>query len=351
VAEVANQQHLDLLQQGVESWNQWRKEHPKQRPNLRGADLRGANLRRANLFRADLRGADLRRANLREAVLTGADLGRAQLYRANLNRATLTDVNLEAADLERVFLRRADLRGANLREANLQLSVLVASKLDGVHLTGARVYGISAWGLEGVPKAQSDLIITPPEMPAITVDNLKVAQFIYLLLDNEEIRDVIDTITSKVVLILGRFTDERKTVLDAIRKELRRQNLTPILFDFDKPASKDLTGTVETLARLARFIIADLTDPSSIPHELGTVVPLLRTTPVLPLRLQGSSGYSMFDDLRAYPWVLKTHEYQNVESLVASLAEVIEPAETKAQQFRRKLTNGGTDSEITSEAD
>jgi hypothetical protein len=31
---------------------------------------------------------------------------------------------------------------------------------------------------------------------------------------------VIDTITSKAVLILGRFTDERKAVLDALREEL-----------------------------------------------------------------------------------------------------------------------------------
>ena len=40
----------------------------------------------------------------------------------------------------------------------------------------------------------------------------------YLLLNNEEIRHVIDTITSKVVLILGRFMPERKAILDAIRR-------------------------------------------------------------------------------------------------------------------------------------
>src|SRR5215207_2029801 len=32
--------------------------------------------------------------------------------------------------------------------------------------------------------------------PEITVDNIEVAQFVYLLLHNEKIRDVIDTITS-----------------------------------------------------------------------------------------------------------------------------------------------------------
>jgi hypothetical protein len=52
------------------------------------------------------------------------------------------------------------------------------------------------------------------------VDNIKVAQFIYLLLNNEEVRNVIDTITSKAVLILGRFSDDRKPILNALRDAL-----------------------------------------------------------------------------------------------------------------------------------
>jgi hypothetical protein len=35
------------------------------------------------------------------------------------------------------------------------------------------------------------------------VDNIEVVQFIYLMLNNQKIRDVIDTITSKAVLISG----------------------------------------------------------------------------------------------------------------------------------------------------
>lgn len=78
--------------------------------------------------------------------------------------------------------------------------------------------------------------------------NLEVAQFIYLLITNARIRDAIDAITTKVVLILGRFTDERMPVLQAIRDELRTRDYLPVLFDFDKPASRDLTETVSTLA-------------------------------------------------------------------------------------------------------
>jgi hypothetical protein len=56
----------------------------------------------------------------------------------------------------------------------------------------------------------------PPGEPEITVDNIEVAQFIYLMLYNQKVRDVIDTITSKAVLILGRFAAQRKKVLDAM---------------------------------------------------------------------------------------------------------------------------------------
>ena len=66
--------------------------------------------------------------------------------------------------------------------------------------------------MEGVK--QRNLVITPEHEPEITVDNIEVAQFIYLMLNNEKVREVIDTITSKAVLILGRFTEERKPVLE-----------------------------------------------------------------------------------------------------------------------------------------
>ena len=100
-------------------------------------------------------------------------------------------------------------------------------------------------------------MITPEDESAIHVDNLEVAQFVYLLLNNDKIRDVIDTIGKKAVLILGRFTTDRKAVLDAIREALRNSGYLPILFDFEKPGTRDTHETIVTLAGMVRFIIAD----------------------------------------------------------------------------------------------
>jgi hypothetical protein len=141
------------------------------------------------------------------------------------------------------------------------------------------------------------------------------------------------------VLILGRFTAKRKAVLDALRDELRKRDYLPILFDFDKPASKDLTGTVTTLANMVRFIVADGTDPKSIPHELATIVPTT-IVPVKPILLTSEREYAMFGDLqRRHHWVLPTHRYERQEQLIADLDMcVIRPAEEKADELRKTVS-------------
>ena len=148
----------------------------------------------------------------------------------------------------------------------------------------------------------------------------------------------IHTIGKKAILILGRFTEERKKVLDALREELRRHDYLPILFDFDKPASKDLTGTVLTLAHMARFIIADLTDRSSIPKELEAIVPGL-AVPVQPLLEGSSQPYAMLKDYWKYDWVLPVYRYERLEPLLGLAENVIAPAEGKAKGLaeRRRM--------------
>ena len=317
----------------VAAWNRWRRDNPKApRPDFGRADLRRAILEEANLTRANLREAALRGANLTRADLTGADLTGANLRGANLTRADLRRAELTRADLTWANLTRADLRQADLTRA-----LCVGTTIDAANLSGCRVYGISAWDVSSADTVQQGLVITSEnETAAVTVDNLEVAQFIYLMLHNKNLRAVIDTITSKVVLILGRFTDERKAVLDALRDTLRTRRLTPVLFDFTKPATKDVTGTVETLARMARFVVADLTDPSSIPYELALIVPFLRTTPVVLLRLAGTTGFTMVKDLEAYQgWVIPVREYPNPAALVVGIDDyVIRPAEARLKVLR-----------------
>src|SRR2546430_17702728 len=88
---MANQEYLDILKQGVETWNRWREEHGGAdiQLDLYKADLRGANLSRANLSRANLSHADLTGADL-----TGADLSKTVLVEADLTRAILSQCSI-----------------------------------------------------------------------------------------------------------------------------------------------------------------------------------------------------------------------------------------------------------------
>lgn len=339
---MASQEQYDILRQGVEIWNQWRKEHADVQPDLVGAlfgapYFSNAHLNRANLSGAKLSGAHLRRFDLREADLSRADLSGVNLVRADLSYANLSGANLISANLREANLVRADLSHADLSGADLSGAMLVGTNFTEATLTRCHIYGIAAWNVELQGARQNDLIITPIDEPTITIDNLKIAQFIYLLLNNAEIRDAIDTIAKKAVLILGRFTPERKAILDTLREVLRTHGYLPILFDFDKPGSRNFTETVRTLAHLSRFIIADLTDPSSIPQELYAIVPTL-AVPVQPVLLKRKREYSMFTDLLStYHWMLPIHFYEDQTDLLATLKEeVIEPAEQKALELEKR---------------
>jgi hypothetical protein len=246
-----------------------------------------------------------------------AALERANLTEANLTKANLTDANLRMANLD-----GADLSGANLMNANL-----VETNLTSTTLAGCRIYGISAWNLELEGAEQSNLVITRHDEPTVTVDNLEVAQFIYLLLTNEKIRDVLDTIGKKGVLILGRFTPERKLVLDALREKLREHDFVPMMFEFEGAKSKDFTETVKILADMSRFIIADITNPKSSPLELQAAVPDYMV-PFVPIIQDGEEPFSMFANLQnKYDWVMDVLEYKDHKQLIAVVEKaIIRPA-------------------------
>jgi uncharacterized protein YjbI with pentapeptide repeats len=367
---MADPEQLAILRQGSGAWNHWRAEHAVHQPDLSGADFSsiysgagslGVKLQAVNLSEADLRDAqlpgaefqgadlsscDLAGADLTEAKFMGAELRYANLSSAHLHGAKINDArapyaNFSDADLTGTYLwgsdfREADFRGANLTGANLMNTQLVRVKFQKAILVKCKVFGIAAWELELEGAVQKDLNINRPDAPAIVVDDLELAQFLYLLLDNRRLRRVIDTITSKVVLILGRFTPERKAVLDALRECLRKNNYVPILFDFPLPGSRDITETVTLLARMARFIVADLTAASSIGKELEAIVPGL-AVPVQPLLEGSTSPYSMFADYWKYDWVLPLHRYEGLEQLLNSIEEeVIAPATAKVLELERR---------------
>ena len=342
-------QYLALLKKGADVWNKWRYEKYKDDSikatdknqqsldlsniDLRAVQLAGADLSNFNLSKADLSEADLRNANLRETNLTSA-----RLVGTNLSGALLEKANLSEANLTHTNLYSADLKGANLSFARL-----IETNMQNARLEDCYVFGVSAWSLTTDGAQQNGLIISPAHEPKVSVDDIEAAQLNYLLLRSDRIRTIINNLQTRSVLILGRFTSERKGVLEVIKSELKQLNFVPSVFDFERPTSRDFTETIMTLAGMSVFIILDITNPKAMPYELSAVLPNYKI-PVVPIIQKGERPFAMFIDLRnKYPWVLTTLEYDSAENL----AKHFERAVVKPAMAERKRLIGSHENIIS----
>ena len=304
------------------------------------ADLRGVRAVEASLFDGNFEGAKLDQANFTGALLDGAVMRALPLTGNNLTGAILRGANLRSACIDDasaygINLQGANLEGATISNSDLSLATLVSARLDGAVLANVRVFGASIWNIDGKPARQDEIVITPQDQPRVTVNDLEVASFVYLLLSNEKVRNAIETIGEKGVLILGRFT-ERKHVLEAIRQEVSRFGLLPIVFDFDRPTDRDFSETVMTLAGMSRFIVADITAPRSVPLELQVTIPNYMV-PFVPLIAEGERPFSMFEDLwkKYRDWVLEPLRYESVDQLVRVFERaVVDPANERRERLR-----------------
>jgi hypothetical protein len=113
----------------------------------------------------------------------------------------------------------------------------------------------------------------------------------------------------------------------------------PIVFNFDKPETKDFTETVRLLAGLSKFVIADVTNPKSAPLELQATVPEIMV-PLRPVIEEGQEPFAMLQDLwiKHREWVFEPLYYSSLDALVRTLDEkIIRPAEVRfAELLARK---------------
>jgi hypothetical protein len=113
-----------------------------------------------------------------------------------------------------------------------------------------------------------------------------------------------------------------------------------MVFNFDKPETKDFTETVRLLASLSKFVIIDITNPRSAPLELQATVPDYMV-PFVPILQHGEEPFSMFVDLQnKYDWVLQpVVGYPSVDRLIEVLEDkVVRPAEAKFNELLARRT-------------
>jgi hypothetical protein len=127
------------------------------------------------------------------------------------------------------------------------------------------------------------------------------------------------------------FTEGRIAILERLRDELRKRDFLPLVFNFDKPETKDFTETVRLLAGMSRFVIVDITNPRSAPLELQATVPEYMI-PFVPIIEHDEEPFAMFRDLWIMhrQWVLNPIRYSSVDRLIEVLdTKIIKPAQVR----------------------
>ena len=110
---------------------------------------------------------------------------------------------------------------------------------------------------------------------------MELANIVYLLSVNSNFTNFIDQTKSNFALILGRFGENLER-LDEIKQALRREHLSPIVFDFAPSETLDLIEVIILPALLSKFIIVDLSEPRSVPGKLQAILASLMI-PVVPI--------------------------------------------------------------------
>ena len=151
---MANPKHVEILKQGVETWNQWRSENPTSHPDLSGIKLHKTNLSGGKFSHVNLKGSDLTGSRFSESELIGSDLSNtiltkvwfeaATLTYANLNHSSLFEAEFYRANLahtkfHKSCLEKASLNGADLCQSEILNSDLHRTQFIKANLSGAKL--------------------------------------------------------------------------------------------------------------------------------------------------------------------------------------------------------------------
>jgi uncharacterized protein YjbI with pentapeptide repeats len=312
---------VNLLSAGKNVWNSWKDGNPSTRVSFSDLSLDGMSFEDYHLDNCYFNNTSLKGCNFNNAWLAWCNFFHCDLSDSTFTNPAIADLQFDDKRLMGVNLRWTNFAVCNLDRVDMNYATLEGTRffqcsLNGANLSNSMINGLSAWDNTYDDRIiQDNLYVSAMDDLLLTVDNFEIAQFIHMLTNNKNIRTAVDTLATKIVLILGSFANGDKLFLDAFKSALKKEDLVPIMYDFDKPKSRNHTETVSTIAHLSKFIIADLTNQRSIPHELASIIPHLRSVVVIPIVRDEYPPFGMFEDYQSLNHVGNIIKYSSDEAI------------------------------------
>lgn len=326
-----------ILMQGPKIWNAWRERNPGpihfakphwyDSPGVGDLQVKGMNrinFSGMNLSSISVSGAFAEGLNLQGSVFEDSHFEEGDFSRANFSGATFRNTKFNKTILTGAFFDDATFVNCNLNRVNL-----VGASFHIKEITETVVYGIAAWDMQtSDDMKQSKLVIEKTyalysdliqqgKVPMM-VDDIELAQFVYYLSNHKKIRDALNILNDRGVLLLGRFKDGGLERLYSMREWFQGKGYMAMIFDFLRPDNLSLTETVVTMAGLSKFVVVDLSG-SSIPAELQSILSQIKK-PVLAF----GDPYALFPDLADQTYVISIEgdESKLLHNLEDNLSEL-----------------------------
>lgn len=332
-----DEQAGELLRHGsAEDWNNWRQSHRAEltfsRPHwydcpgpggvqVKGrnrVDFSGRNLSGLMILNAFAEGLQARDATIENTIFEEGDFSRADFSGTTFRDTRFNKTILTGASFQQATFINCNLNRVNLVEADFRVR----------EITETVVYGISAWDLQTSDEMrQSKLVIEKTYefysdlidngVVPMMVDDIELAQFVYYLSNHKKMRDTLNVLNEKGVLLLGSFRGGGLERLYGLREWFHARGYMAMIFDFARPDNLSLTETVVTMAGLSKFIVVDLTGPS-VPAELQAILTQIKK----PIVAYGDP-YALFPDLADQTAVVVVEEEADLfNSLGKTLPEI-----------------------------
>jgi len=299
-----------------------------------GEQIKGSN-------KLDMRGMHFYGTRIHSAFAEGLNLSGsrfidAEIEEGDFSRADFSNCTFKNTRFNKTIFTQACFSGATFINCNLNRVNLVEAQFDVKEITETVVYGISAWDISlSDDSKQSKLIIEKSyelysdfiargELP-LMVDDIELAQFVYYLSNHKKMRDTINVLNHRGVLLLGQFREGGLERLYKLRQWLQERGYMPMIFDFTRPDSLSTNETIVTMAGLSKFVLADLAGPS-VPAELTEIFSSIKR----PLLAFGKHPYALFPNL------MDQTKVEHVEGLPENLLQELEAKLPAMEQLYRE---------------
>jgi uncharacterized protein YjbI with pentapeptide repeats len=240
-----------ILMQGSKLWNAWRERNPGSVnfakphwydcPAMGGQQVKGTN--RLNFSGMNLSGVFIGGAFAEGLTLRGSVFENAHFEEGDFSRANFGGATFRNTKFNKTILTGANFDGASFVNCNLNRVNLVGASFRVKEITETVVYGIAAWDLQTSDEMkQSKLVIERTyelysdliqqgKVPMM-VDDIELAQFVYFLSKHAKMRDTLNILNDRGVLLLGRFKDGGLDRLYSMREWFQHNGYMAMIFDF-----------------------------------------------------------------------------------------------------------------------